>query len=454
MLPYTVFPIPSPLTHIAMKPSLTTGALILLTALLTASTTPQAQGQARLPSAGSTHVIFTEPGSGGNLPIIVGNGDGFVEYANPDTDPCPDAGDPGCDLGLGNTVYNDPNVTEDYYFSSTATGDVTRLYRYIESLNGDHIAIRWTQSGGYGLSFPANATGTPVDPNTLQVIRVPFELWGVGPSLGDTSDDVRMIPLLLLDVGADGTAGTADDDSTQVTDWTAVYPFVGFAEDGSGLPATNAIYMMMPDRADGYDLFEQAALDAGGAGATYVDTDDTVTPIDPDHLDIGDVSAASGEDCGHQGGYISWCYRNDQYSGDPAAPNLYGSYFGIGDPLLDPNLLFAYPIGRVQVVDLASVVAVEPSDPDQPEGTALLAPYPNPMSGRAAVPYVLRTPAHVRLAVYDVLGREVAVLADAERPAGAYTATLDGAGLAAGLYTVRLEVNGTLTGVQKVAIQR
>ncbi|HLT47525.1 MAG TPA: T9SS type A sorting domain-containing protein, partial [Rubricoccaceae bacterium] len=46
----------------------------------------------------------------------------------------------------------------------------------------------------------------------------------------------------------------------------------------------------------------------------------------------------------------------------------------------------------------------------------------------------------VRLAVYDVLGREVAVLADGHRDAGTHRATLDASGLAAGTYVYRLTV--------------
>ncbi|HIL58420.1 MAG TPA: T9SS type A sorting domain-containing protein, partial [Rhodothermales bacterium] len=48
----------------------------------------------------------------------------------------------------------------------------------------------------------------------------------------------------------------------------------------------------------------------------------------------------------------------------------------------------------------------------------------------------------VRLAVYDLLGREVAVLAEGTRPAGAHTARFDSRALAAGAYLVRLDAGG------------
>jgi hypothetical protein len=54
----------------------------------------------------------------------------------------------------------------------------------------------------------------------------------------------------------------------------------------------------------------------------------------------------------------------------------------------------------------------------------------------------LPEPGRIRLAVLDALGREVAVLLDAERPAGAHAAPLDASRLAPGVYVVRLDSPG------------
>ena len=47
-----------------------------------------------------------------------------------------------------------------------------------------------------------------------------------------------------------------------------------------------------------------------------------------------------------------------------------------------------------------------------------------------------------RISVYDALGREVAVLVDAEQQVGSYEAVFDGADLAPGTYIVRFEAAG------------
>ena len=67
---------------------------------------------------------------------------------------------------------------------------------------------------------------------------------------------------------------------------------------------------------------------------------------------------------------------------------------------------------------------------------------PNPVRSAARLPFRLAEGGAVRLAVYDALGREVAVLEDGVRPAGLHEATWDAHGLAAGAYVVRLETAG------------
>ncbi len=73
---------------------------------------------------------------------------------------------------------------------------------------------------------------------------------------------------------------------------------------------------------------------------------------------------------------------------------------------------------------------------------AALAVAPNPLAGQATVRYALAEAGAVRLAVYDVLGREVAVLADEHREGGAHEAAFDASALPAGAYVVRLAAGG------------
>jgi hypothetical protein len=72
-----------------------------------------------------------------------------------------------------------------------------------------------------------------------------------------------------------------------------------------------------------------------------------------------------------------------------------------------------------------------------PRVFALAAPYPNPARGPVAFTFELAAPGPATLAVYDLLGRRVAVVTDEELPAGAHRAVWE-APVAAGVYVARL----------------
>jgi plastocyanin len=67
---------------------------------------------------------------------------------------------------------------------------------------------------------------------------------------------------------------------------------------------------------------------------------------------------------------------------------------------------------------------------------------PNPAREQTAIRFTLAAGADVRLAVYDALGREVAVLVEGPLAAGAHTAPLDARALPAGVYVYRLTAGG------------
>ena len=76
--------------------------------------------------------------------------------------------------------------------------------------------------------------------------------------------------------------------------------------------------------------------------------------------------------------------------------------------------------------------------PDAEPLAATLAATPNPSRERTTFRFTLPTAGTVRLAVYDALGREVAVLVDEERGAGRHDAVLDASRLSPGVYVARL----------------
>ena len=59
----------------------------------------------------------------------------------------------------------------------------------------------------------------------------------------------------------------------------------------------------------------------------------------------------------------------------------------------------------------------------------------------------------MKLAVYDVLGREVTVLADETRQSGSYTVHFDGSRFPSGTYFVRMRA-GEYVGVKRMVLVR
>jgi hypothetical protein len=71
-------------------------------------------------------------------------------------------------------------------------------------------------------------------------------------------------------------------------------------------------------------------------------------------------------------------------------------------------------------------------------GPRLFQNYPNPFNPTTSIRYHLSAASNVRLAVYDLLGREVAMLVNEVKAPGSYSARFDAAGLAAGVYLCRM----------------
>jgi len=65
--------------------------------------------------------------------------------------------------------------------------------------------------------------------------------------------------------------------------------------------------------------------------------------------------------------------------------------------------------------------------------------YPNPFNPSTVVSFTLPEMSHVKIAVYNVIGQEVAKLVDKEMEAGFHNITFDGSNLSTGLYIYRLE---------------
>jgi hypothetical protein len=68
--------------------------------------------------------------------------------------------------------------------------------------------------------------------------------------------------------------------------------------------------------------------------------------------------------------------------------------------------------------------------------------YPNPFNPNTVIGFQLSVASRADLRVYDLLGREVAVLVNSEMSAGHHEVKFDAAGFASGVYLYRLQAGG------------
>jgi hypothetical protein len=94
--------------------------------------------------------------------------------------------------------------------------------------------------------------------------------------------------------------------------------------------------------------------------------------------------------------------------------------------------------------------------------TKLFAPYPNPSNSSTVVQYAMPEARHVKMEVYNVLGRSIRMLINEEKPAGQWNIVWDGKDddggtVTSGVYMVRFQtaVKGRMSHVtSKIMIQR
>jgi hypothetical protein len=79
--------------------------------------------------------------------------------------------------------------------------------------------------------------------------------------------------------------------------------------------------------------------------------------------------------------------------------------------------------------------------------------FPNPFNPETHVRFTVPRESSVRITVFDVLGREQAVLIDGDLPAGVYTVRWDASGVASGMYILRMQ-SGDFTETRRMLLLR
>ena len=102
----------------------------------------------------------------------------------------------------------------------------------------------------------------------------------------------------------------------------------------------------------------------------------------------------------------------------------------------DPQVTGLIPNGGAYLfaVHIGVTTSTDPMPSETPRSTSLYQNYPNPFNPGSDIRYQISEFSIVHLAVYDLLGREVAVLVNEQKPPGTYQVRFDGSSLPSGVY--------------------
>jgi len=87
---------------------------------------------------------------------------------------------------------------------------------------------------------------------------------------------------------------------------------------------------------------------------------------------------------------------------------------------------------------------------NKPQSFKLMQNHPNPFNPSTVINYELKTPEHVTLKVYDLLGREAETLINEYQSAGLYKVDFNASGLSAGIYVYQLKAGEQFIGTKKM----
>ena len=127
------------------------------------------------------------------------------------------------------------------------------------------------------------------------------------------------------------------------------------------------------------------------------------------------------------------------------------------DMLVEGTLIAEGPFQEPVESNVATVlITIDPisrasTEDERPFAYALAQNYPNPFNPTTTISYTIQEPEFVRLSVYDLLGREVAVLVSEVQIPGIHQVQFDASALSSGMYVYRIE-SGSFTDAKTLAV--
>jgi hypothetical protein len=139
--------------------------------------------------------------------------------------------------------------------------------------------------------------------------------------------------------------------------------------------------------------------------------------------------------------------------GSPAnSTNIYLWNTGAGfNPSKIVNPMWQFNTRHNGVYGDVNFLGIKPISNTIPGEYKLMQNYPNPFNPSTNISFDLPKLSHVKIVLFDVLGREVSTLLDDTKPAGSYVFNWDAGNLSSGVYFYRIEA-GSFTDTKKMVL--
>ncbi len=96
---------------------------------------------------------------------------------------------------------------------------------------------------------------------------------------------------------------------------------------------------------------------------------------------------------------------------------------------------------KAAIEDLGGTVAVDYEEGTTPSTFVLEQNYPNPFNPSTTINFSIPAQSNVKVTIYDVIGNEIAVIANEVKSAGSYSVKWNASSNASGIYFYKLEAD-------------
>ncbi|REL24952.1 T9SS C-terminal target domain-containing protein [Rhodohalobacter sp. SW132] len=186
-------------------------------------------------------------------------------------------------------------------------------------------------------------------------------------------------------------------------------------------------------------------LGRNATGYSFVTGYGSRTPMDPHHRQSSADNNTDPVPGMVVGGPHDGQQDNCSYPSNLPAKSYLDSWcsYSTNEVAINWNAALTYVSGGVDYYRSGAVETSNEEKPisERPVSVELSQNFPNPFNPTTIINYQLPQSSQVRLEVFDITGRQVAILVDGTQSAGTHSAEFDASNLASGVYLYRITVN-------------